>query len=138
MEYKKFKLILITVYTISLIFFTKMILGSVDKPINSRLEDLYLRLSVPCNTTITSGYRSKEDNKRVGGAKHSYHLKNEAIDFVIDVPGLMKVLCKTYYISDAKELGISVILYKKHIHMDVRKNPVYLIKAGTGYKNLFK
>ena len=33
---------------------------------------------------ITSGYRSPENNKRVGGVKRSQHLQGRAADFVID------------------------------------------------------
>lgn len=36
---------------------------------------------------ITSGYRSKELNKTIGGSKYSQHLKGEAADFVVkDIP----------------------------------------------------
>ena len=33
---------------------------------------------------VTSGYRSKEVNKRVGGAPTSQHTKGEAVDFVCE------------------------------------------------------
>ena len=36
---------------------------------------------------ITSGYRSKELNKAIGGSKYSQHIKGEAADFVVkDIP----------------------------------------------------
>ena len=36
---------------------------------------------------ITSGYRSKELNKAIGGSRYSQHMKGEAADFVVkDIP----------------------------------------------------
>jgi len=73
-----------------------------------------------CELVITSGFRTPEHNKRVGGAPNSYHLYNRARDVVpkdkkcISIKELGKIACKI----------TSSIIYKKHIHLDNRKNPI--------------
>ena len=72
---------------------------------------------VQCEPVITSGHRSEEHNKRVGGAKNSYHLKGQALDlFFYDKCG--KSLKEIVVIAQKYFNG--VIVYKKHIHVDIR------------------
>lgn len=69
-----------------------------------------------CKMKITSGYRNKAYNKRVGGVKNSYHLYNRARDIVprrkncISFKELGKIACKY----------TSTIVYYNHIHIDNR------------------
>ena len=50
----------------------------VDEVALDKLQELRDKLGVPL--LITSAYRSPEHNKRVGGAKDSYHMKGVAFD----------------------------------------------------------
>jgi len=86
--------------------------------LDSRLMSKYNKFikEVQCKSIITSGYRTKEHNKRVGGSKNSYHLKGKALDVAF-----------TKCDKSLKEIGIiaqsyfnGVIVYKKHIHIDIR------------------
>lgn len=52
------------------------------EPALDRLQALRTGLGVPL--LITSAYRDPEHNKRVGGAKNSYHLKGMAFDVRMD------------------------------------------------------
>lgn len=49
--------------------------------VNDLLQPLRERIGKPF--TITSGYRSPELNKAVGGSKTSQHNKGQAVDFVV-------------------------------------------------------
>ena len=75
-----------------------------------------------CDMIITSGFRSKKDNDRVGGAKHSFHLTDRARDLVpkdrscISIKELGKIACGF----------TSTLIYKKHLHIDNRKKKLCL------------
>lgn len=71
-----------------------------------------------CKLHITSGKRSKSHNKKVGGAKKSYHLTDRARDFRskyrkkgCGIKRLARIACKY----------TTTIRYKWHIHIDNRK-----------------
>ena len=64
---------------------------------------------------ITSAYRSKEHNKKVGGSSNSYHLKGEAFDFTIKNIPLIEIA------KYAENIGIKgIIIYNNFIHLDSR------------------
>lgn len=92
-----------------------------------------LQVQSKCKLKITSGYRSRKDNARVGGAKNSYHLKDLARDLVIvgkcghDYRSLGKI---------AKNLFPGVITYYNHLHVDMRKKPFHKHKVGKKYVDL--
>lgn len=73
-----------------------------------------------CEMKITSGYRSRLDNKRVGGAPDSFHLFDRARDIkpkdktCISIKDLGKIACKI----------TSTIVYSNHIHIDDRSKPI--------------
>ena len=73
-----------------------------------------------CSVTITSGYRSVAHNKKVGGAKHSYHLTDRARDVVpkCDIKRWSSMACKY----------VSVIAYKTHVHIDNRRDKLCSLK----------
>jgi hypothetical protein len=54
----------------------------IDEVALDKLQELREKLGVPL--LITSAYRSPEHNKKVGGAKSSYHLKGNAFDIRMD------------------------------------------------------
>ncbi|MFQ0815374.1 hypothetical protein AVM02_02420 [Brucella anthropi] len=75
---------------------------------------------------ITSGYRSPEHNKRVGGAKSSYHTRGEAVD--IDMKGMSEAQ-RAQLVQLLAQQGVGgFITYSNSpdmLHIDMRK-------TGTG------
>lgn len=86
----------------------------VDKYMVEVLEMLRRELKTPI--TITSGYRTPEHNKKVGGAKYSYHMRGMAVDIRAQgktAKEVAKALDKI-----VPECGI--ILYDSWVHFDTR------------------
>ena len=80
-----------------------------------RLQDLRSALGRP--VYITSGYRNREHNARVGGSPNSYHLRGMAAD--IRVPGVNT----RDLAAAAREAGFRGIgIYNSFVHVDVRIN----------------
>lgn len=50
-----------------------------------------LRNHLGCPVIITSGYRCKDLNKKIGGAQNSQHIKGQAVDFVVPQKDLKTV-----------------------------------------------
>ncbi|MEB3286185.1 MAG: D-Ala-D-Ala carboxypeptidase family metallohydrolase [Vampirovibrionales bacterium] len=63
---------------------------------------------------ITSGYRSVEHNKTVGGAKNSYHLQGMAADIV--VPGVSPKEVQTILTDWPGGMGLA----ETFTHLDIR------------------
>ena len=84
---------------------------------------------------ITSGYRTPEHNKVVGGAKDSYHLRGMAADLIVHAqspnpkdPNYPKLYDRRKLALQALRVGFrTVIIYtspdkmKPHVHVDVRE-----------------
>ena len=77
--------------------------------------------ALSCDTVITSGDRTTDENRRVGGAKGSYHLKGEALD--IAFPNCLTSMEDLGKI--ARRYFNGVIVYPRHIHVDIRKTPYH-------------
>ena len=66
---------------------------------------------------ITSGYRTPEHNRKVGGASKSYHMRGMAID----------CYCKGIEHKVLAEIALdggdftTAIVYKTHVHLDIRE-----------------
>jgi len=76
---------------------------------------------------INSGYRCKEENRRVGGASGSYHLLGMAVDIHV----------KDFLLSDlltiAQEMGFNGIGFyekKNFLHLDIRPGLKHLWKGN--------
>lgn len=76
-----------------------------------------LRTKIGKPVIITSGYRTPEHNKKVGGAKYSYHMRGMAVD--IRVEGMTaRELAKKLNEIVPNECGI--IVYDNWVHFDSR------------------
>lgn len=71
--------------------------------------------------SITSGYRSPNHNARIGGAKHSYHVRGMAAD--IQVAGMHPMYVKKVILklmNQGKILKGGLKAYKSWTHVDTR------------------
>lgn len=84
---------------------------------------------------ITSGYRTLEHNKAIGGAENSYHMKGEAVDFKhSSLP--LKLVARV-----AKRIGFHGVILEKeknHVHCDIRSTTYYAGFTPEGEFNLVK
>lgn len=118
---------------IRIIFYSFIVVVSLlafDKCFGSEI-DVKLKKVIPnnCKIHITSGFRNREHNKKVGGAKRSYHLFDRARDFKT-IPRS----CRLKIIQNALRTGLTVILYKTHLHIDDRNNQRCLVKIKRGFR----
>lgn len=111
-------------------FIIVLSLITIDKCFGANI-DTRLKTIIPdnCKINITSGFRSKEKNDSIGGAKNSYHLTDRARDFKT-IPRR----CRLKIIQNALSSGLTVILYKTHLHIDNRSNQKCLIKTNKGFR----
>ncbi len=88
----------------------------ISKDLVERLQKL--REAYGRSITITSGYRSKEHNDKVGGVKNSQHVLGTAADLTAkDLDSLHEHCLKIFNaIGDGRKKG-------KFIHVDVRSLP---------------
>lgn len=90
--------------------------GFIDSDLVLKLEKL--REAVGFKLIITSGYRSEEKNREVGGAKQSLHLEGKAVD--ISISGISP-FGLYQLIKNAFLVGFTgIIVYPKHVHFDIR------------------
>lgn len=68
---------------------------------------------------ITSGYRSPEYNKSIGGAKDSQHVLGKAIDICVVNVACFKVAAWAVE-NYPKIKGVGLDLFKNYCHLDVR------------------
>lgn len=100
--------------------------------VKDKLQAFRDHFGVP--VTINSAYRTEAYNKKVGGAKSSYHMKGQAFDIV--VKGKTPLEAAGY----AQKLGINgIIQYNSFVHVDSRPNRYWVrndngkITAKTGF-----
>lgn len=99
------------------LFILTMFLHSIANGTEIDNQVLLLEQITGCELLVTSGKRTPEKNKAVGGSKNSYHLTDRARDIqpkdpeCISISLLGKIAC----------FGMSTIVYKKHIHIDNRE-----------------
>ena len=82
-----------------------------------------------CKLVVTSGHRTPEHNKKIGGAKNSLHLYNRARDIV----PTNNCISLSDLADEAHKLGLTTIEYQKHIHIDNRDKPKQMLKVKTGF-----
>jgi hypothetical protein len=76
---------------------------------------------IGCRLVIHSFARTPEENREVGGAPNSYHLKGRAMDVSAPCVSIKKL-------GDvARKHAPGVIYYDSHIHFDNRTNPICLV-----------
>ena len=80
-----------------------------------------------CRIIITSGHRTKKENKRVGGVPNSLHLKNKARDmYCPNMPHWKLGLIAAKYVN--------TIIYRTHVHIDLRLPKQCMFKTKSGYR----
>ena len=95
---------------------------------------------------VSSGYRSKELNKAIGGAKTSQHMKGEALDLDADVYGVITNSDIFNYIKDNLEFDQLIWEFGDdknpnwvHVSFSEGKNRMKVMKALKGRnKTIYK
>lgn len=86
-----------------------------DSELLDKLQKLRDHFGRPC--IVTSGYRNKQDNDRVGGSVQSQHMQGKAADIRIQVISHQNVY------NQALKMGFGGIgIYNDHVHVDVRSH----------------
>lgn len=81
---------------------------------------------------INSAYRTVAYNKKIGGAKNSYHTQGKAFDIVISGVDLDEI-CKF-----AESIGIlGIIRYNTFVHVDAREKK-YFARNNNGKISIVK
>ena len=92
-----------------------------DKSFLDRLQAARKLAGIPFK--ITSGYRTKEHNKKVGGSISSSHLKGVAADIYCENSGQRFLIVKCLLNAGFKRIGIG----DKFIHVDSDKSKLSAI-----------
>ena len=74
---------------------------------------------------INSSFRCKKHNKKIGGVKGSFHQKSRAVDISIKK---MSSVEKANLVKNSLNLGLSIICYPTHLHVDDRKIQIFFSK----------
>lgn len=92
----------------------------IEEELCIKLEQLRNKINKPVH--ILSGFRTNEYNKKINGAKGSYHLTGSAAD--IKVEGVDPKIIAIY----AAKVGFNGIgVYDSFVHVDIRKSDYYWI-----------
>lgn len=114
-------------------FLDEKISGLIDDDLIYYLECIYARCHAS-KIIITSGYRSKEEDLRVGGNGYGFHTKGMAVDFIV-FDKYNKVIPTSYVFCVAYELGLQGIglISNSACHIDLRKNSYWYGDERTNY-----
>lgn len=91
-----------------------------DSDLLAKLQLLRDRIGKPIR--VTSGYRTVEHNREVGGSPKSQHLLGKAADIVVDGMTSAQVAA---FARDIGFTGIGVYPKRGHCHVDVRDVPAF-------------
>jgi len=92
-----------------------------------------LRKAINRPITISSGFRSEELNKEIGGAKYSQHIEGEAVDIVCDglVDAFRYIVRHLYF----DQVIFETVGTKSWIHVSLasklNRNEILTYKDGT-------
>ena len=89
----------------------------VDSYLICLLENLRRTIEKP--VIITRGYRTPEHNKKIGGAKYSYHIRGCAADIIVKGMTPKEVAMALNKIAPGDSCGI--IVERGWTHFDVRR-----------------
>lgn len=92
--------------------------GGMDPKLIELLEELRAHFGKP--VVISSGYRCPAHNARVGGAKHSQHMRGTAAD--VKVVGVAPAVVQQWANQHMSGWG-GVGSYPRFTHLDVRQGP---------------
>lgn len=76
-----------------------------------------LRETIKKPVIVTSGYRTPEHNKKVGGAKYSYHMRGMAADIIVKDMTPKEIAKK---LDEIAPNSCGIIVYKSWVHFDTR------------------
>lgn len=87
--------------------------------IDSRLVTIVqlIRYRMGCEVIVTSGYRTEEYNRKIGGALHSLHMEGLAADLSPKNHDLVRLFKIAAEFEEIRGLGI----YERHVHIDLRE-----------------
>jgi hypothetical protein len=79
-----------------------------------------IRSEVQGPIRINSAYRTKAYNKKIGGVKHSQHVKAKAVDIACDIPPrtLHQIILRLIREKRIPQGGVG--LYANFVHYDIR------------------
>jgi len=105
-----------------------------SRGLNPRLLHLLvkIRLHYGRSVLITSGCRSHRHNRRVGGAKHSMHLRCMAAD--IKVSGVSKGRLRRYVSSMSGRGGVGTYCGRSIVHLDVGPRRSWYYGCGKRHR----
>jgi len=105
----------------------------IDMRLVRELQKLRDFIGKPIN--ITSGYRTPERNKRIGGSSKSKHMEGIAADIYVDGMSVEELY---YIVKHFQFNGIGI--YNYHVHVDVRPVMAFWDERTVkkDLKNVFK
>lgn len=100
--------------------------------IDLRLVDILQKVRDHFNkpVVVTSGYRTENHNKNVGGAKNSYHLLGKAADLFINGVKAEEI---AKFLANQNILGIGLYINRSQefVHVDTRSLRYWWIQDGS-------